>query len=693
MKLEIYNFRCYRDNHTFELDDHGITLISGESGVGKTSIMMAIFFVITGNAPPKVISDGCETCRVTLYWKQWKITRTKRPNRVTVLDSTTSLLLEDDVAEQYIRRCFGKHFDYTSYIQQQYQKTFLFLSPTEKLEILEKLCFDRSEGDLHPETVKKQCTLFLREMQNRHTEQKGRLLTLEGMISTPVEAPVAPSTILENKNVEDLRASLVDLRNQLRTHDQLCYLDEQLILLSEKISQVPEVKWSEEDLEVHIHSMKQIHSLTFHEALWTNHSKDDCVLMIEDYVKDIAHLIEYKETEEQIQRLQRFAVELEQVEQEYEKVRQIHEGEYSCPECNTDLMLLNDELIRLRRSKRVQAMNTDHKRKKLAQLDEQIQTLRGKVHSLEHYLERQRQLEELIDPQEDVKTLESDLSWLRQYYATQMDMESQNKVFTQQQRKLKDQTIPGLSLEHAQELSTQIRQQKDLRMQSEALKLKRSQISVSGTQDKTIILHEIKMIEDEIRVAENLKQFNEIFSLKQADYERYLQHTKDVESLRRTLGDLEAQMNALAEVKQLAFKVESEIIQRKISDISSLVNLYAKQIFVEPITIELRTIKKTSTNNEKVQVQLEVFYKNMQCDVSLLSGGEQARLNLAFILAFAHVFETPLLLLDECTSNLDQDLTEIVLTHIESIGIPKIILIAHQVVEGNFSQILKLQVK
>ena len=113
-------------------------------------------------------------------------------------------------------------------------------------------------------------------------------------------------------------------------------------------------------------------------------------------------------------------------------------------------------------------------------------------------------------------------------------------------------------------------------------------------------------------------------------------------------------------------------------------------MFSEPIQINLYTTKKTSTNNEKVQIQLEVFYKNMKCDIGILSGGEQARLNLAFILAFAYLWETPILLLDECTSNLDQNLTEVVLEHISNVGIPKIILIAHQVIEGNFTQILKL---
>jgi ABC-type bacteriocin/lantibiotic exporter with double-glycine peptidase domain len=59
-------------------------------------------------------------------------------------------------------------------------------------------------------------------------------------------------------------------------------------------------------------------------------------------------------------------------------------------------------------------------------------------------------------------------------------------------------------------------------------------------------------------------------------------------------------------------------------------------------------------------------------------------------MAFANVFQSRLLMLDECTSNLDQELVQIVVDQIETTGIPKVILIAHQVVEGNFKQILQI---
>ena len=46
MKITLKNFRCYEDK-TFDFGDNGLTLLSGGSGTGKTSLMMAIDFSST----------------------------------------------------------------------------------------------------------------------------------------------------------------------------------------------------------------------------------------------------------------------------------------------------------------------------------------------------------------------------------------------------------------------------------------------------------------------------------------------------------------------------------------------------------------------------------------------------------------------------------------------------------------------
>lgn len=694
MRLELFNFRCYRGTHTFEIDDSGITLISGSSGVGKTTMMMALYFVITGNSPSKVITDGCDTCRVTLEWNvTTRLVRTKRPNRVIIhLDGQA---FEDDLAQTYIQRIFGRHFEYTSYIQQQYQRTFVYLSPTEKLEILERLCFDHP-GDLDPETLKKQCAAVHRELNVQHIECKTRIQTLTSFVATPMDPPVRP----DEPNAQERRRLVTELehtRKRLKDAEHLKYLHDrqdsierqlESLQLSEHVS-----TYSEAQLLDHIHGMKQFQSLVPHTDVWAKHTKDDCEELIRDYTRDIGYLREYRTLEDSVCQLAKLVVEQDRVRHECERIRQLHEGEYECPECHTPLMLLNDELVHMR-PRRVtrstaERLTPEQKKKRLHDLEAQLESLRQQSQPLEHHQTRMQELETFVDPNEDPHTLQADLKWIREYYDTQVRKESQNQMMEEQRIALQSRLIPGLELSQAQAALETVRKRSQLQTSWESYEQQRRALP---TETMTVVegVERIRDLEGQLASFDRLEHAWDLYVLKQVDYDNYLSRVQEIERLHEEMRVLERRINAVADLKQLVLKLESEVIEFKLREIRDLVNLYAEQIFIEPITVELRTIKKTQTQNEKVQVQLEVFYKNMQCDMSLLSGGEQARLNLAFILAFAHVFHSPLLLLDECTSNLDQELTEIVLEHIEAVRIPKVILIAHQVVEGNFTQIVRL---
>lgn len=137
MKLIINNFRCYKDK-TFDFGEKGLILISGQSGVGKTSILMAIQFVLYGIGT-NLITEGYTTCSVELIYDTISIKRSKKPNRLIV--KTNELITEDESGQEIINHKFGETFDICGYVAQNAMGSFITMSPIEKLIFLEKVVF------------------------------------------------------------------------------------------------------------------------------------------------------------------------------------------------------------------------------------------------------------------------------------------------------------------------------------------------------------------------------------------------------------------------------------------------------------------------------------------------------------------------------------------------------------------------
>jgi ABC-type transport system involved in cytochrome bd biosynthesis fused ATPase/permease subunit len=90
-------------------------------------------------------------------------------------------------------------------------------------------------------------------------------------------------------------------------------------------------------------------------------------------------------------------------------------------------------------------------------------------------------------------------------------------------------------------------------------------------------------------------------------------------------------------------------------------------------------------------MMLDIQYKGHSVDVSNLSGGERDRVILAFTMTIADMGMTPVLLLDECVSSLDQENANNVFECIKTQCKDKlVILVAHQIVTGMFDQIITL---
>ena len=133
IKLTLKNFKCYQEK-TFEFNK-GFVLIEGQSGVGKTTILQAIIFVLYGKGK-NLKMNGKTSCSVQLEYDDLIIFRSKNPNKLVIND-----IIESEEAQNIINKKFGDTFDVTSYISQTSLNSFILMNPVDKLEFLEKFAF------------------------------------------------------------------------------------------------------------------------------------------------------------------------------------------------------------------------------------------------------------------------------------------------------------------------------------------------------------------------------------------------------------------------------------------------------------------------------------------------------------------------------------------------------------------------
>ena len=136
--LTLENVRCFgKQRFTFNLQE--FTLISGPSGVGKSTLFIALAFAINGDSK-YLCSIGKKQCKVSFETPQMTIVRSKGPNKLVVKVNDPPFELEEKVAQGYINRAFP-NFE-LGYVPQKLHKSFLAKSPAQKLEFIEHVAFD-----------------------------------------------------------------------------------------------------------------------------------------------------------------------------------------------------------------------------------------------------------------------------------------------------------------------------------------------------------------------------------------------------------------------------------------------------------------------------------------------------------------------------------------------------------------------
>ena len=129
-----------------------------------------------------------------------------------------------------------------------------------------------------------------------------------------------------------------------------------------------------------------------------------------------------------------------------------------------------------------------------------------------------------------------------------------------------------------------------------------------------------------------------------------------------------------------------------IDNINKFLELYLPIMFKVPITVKIKGYKENKNGKIVNKTSLYISYRGVEySNIRELSGGEQDRLSLAFILALNELMGMKLLLIDESIASLNYELCEDIVKGLQSLSYDTpILIINHNTNNGIYDSIVEL---
>jgi DNA repair exonuclease SbcCD ATPase subunit len=812
MKIKLKNFRCYSEKE-FDFGKEGLVLLSGSSGSGKSTVLLAITFALYGTGT-KLPTFGKTNCQVELDIENFRITRTKRPNRL-VLEIESGETHEDDSAQAIINEKFGNAFDVTSYVKQNAVHSFVMMSALEKLEFLEKFAFQ----GIDLSKIKITCNSLIKKRNDELVYTNSQLETTVELFDsiikpTPVSFPVKTSDkdkYTKNENIrlkntlvlikreknayETLRNKLMfiartkDKKNSLeslkeridtlkRKKESFYYIgDEKLKILEDKLKNILnnkhlfDIKKKYETDKKTLESMEKkeresvaLELKKINDTLWKDYSRqevEDNISAYTDMIRDVDTILKLGSSNVDIYTLEKdIKTKTDSLtnlknqlsdKKELESKLKLQKETFECPSCNASLRFENDKLEIVREDNmdglETVATNLDTVENDIKNLLKQISKVEKEISSQSLILSKQKdaeaEIERLKSNYEELMEkdeAETSLELMKEYFQAHTDMEKRKRKLEkmdlsmslktfQEQLKETEKEIEEIETtqicrldisnpESEEDLRDQINKQKNNKNTQRELdnNIKNYTVGKKKIEEELKVIYEEYKevdkdtlsepdIELEIKSKENIiqdlesKKIKYEESLKQISlYNTYTEELNKYNEWEDKINKLQEEetlrrqkLSASTLMKEKLLEAESIAILNVINSINIHAQEYLDLFFPnDPIVVRLQPFKETKKKT-KPQINMEIDYKGMEADLSMLSGGELARVVLAYTLSLAEIFNSPLILLDECTASLDQDTVSTVMEGVKkNFGNKLVIVIAHQVISGDFDRQINL---
>ena len=676
--LDIKNFKSI-ESKKFSLPN-GMTLIKGPSGVGKSTIIESISYAITGKPKTcKPLGTSCST-KVSLSFllkdQEWEIIRSTRPGRLVVTRSGAKQV-EDDEAQSLISTVFGKNFDIISYIPQDTSRSFAKMKPAEKLSFMEQISIGSEVS-----TLKSKAKTYLSEMKRnanascaKHSLRADDLKKLQKVDTPKKLLPTRPSvrdidevrkeknlikskireTKLRLEEVEKEKKSIEQTRssrhaNKLRVKSLDKDINESCKELEvENISEVEDVMNNAKEA---LTASKEFHNLQNQLPSWAK---------VEGWEEENKKWMKNKNKE------------LKDVKDSIKVAETKDIVFFKCPSCDDDIgyNCLTSEAVLPETVPNIETTETYSIRdlmRKESKINRELSERKNKV-------KEANRLKELIAnlTEEWGEDSLDDINELEETYAMTKEL---NKLVHKRDRILSTlkEEDEDFSDDKVDELESIINEEK-------------AKLDTANDEfDRIDRL--LSDIEQWSRETERVRRYNENIDRAKKVYEEAVEKERlaaiDKDNTSKLLKGAEEFKSAVQEAESLA-------LVNQVNCLNDQAATYLDSIFVEdPIEVSLKTFSETKSSGKiKPSIKTEIQYKGNEMSLNALSGGEQARVVIAYTLALGDIMGSSIIMLDEVTANLDAEMTEIIFETVKTNTENKIVIaVAHQCVDGIFDNII-----
>ena len=695
MELEVHNIKTWENlKLSIDINDFKHILISGTSGIGKTTLLDCIYFAICGGYLTNKWSlrhkrkEGYVKLHLHAY--NLTITRTLNPKSLTVNE------LSGDEAQEFLSANLdGGLFKYIGYLRQKSTYSyFISMPPRERMIFIENVIFTDIDLDTTRTVIKEsidkaKADYILLDMQmgkleSRNIEPKIKEEDIKSTQEYIDYLKLKHATLLDDvRNIHVLEGRLQDL--QINQYELSRELDE-LRLQCNKIDDFcKSFKTKSELYETRIKQYEE------HRAFYNRYQelyKKQILLKstLEGKLENLDELNEqlvsqaammklyqdYLNVEKKIKDLKYNPSTHQELLEQYNNAYIIYDN---CPNCNVILganfngihLVQGNETAftsnQLNEMKQV-LNELDVKNNQYAILKEILTEIEGKLHfpiwtqdEYNAHLNTKREQEKLHQEYNELSRLKK-------------ISPNSPRISEQEYKSMKaDFTLyTKYNTEH------KLLQEQYNNVQSKLQKIESKIRDITCQLEKsTDILDQINAVTSDIE-----KSQQELVDLKET-YEYQLVYYQYIE--KKQLWE------DYTKFQKYFNETRTNVIMYTLESINALVKKYIDGFF------ENYNIKLSFFVNDKDCIDIHLEYDQANpADLSILSGGEYDRIVLAIVLAFAEFYKLPILLLDEILSSLDLHTLQYVMSHIHKCWPDNqaIIYVGHQMISGNFDHLIEL---